>query len=306
MSNQKSQKPLTDWIPTPEFEEYRERFRGHFEMERREDGVLYVCMHTLGGEVQWNAQLHRAIWQLFRTIGSDPRNEVLIFTAKGDNWMRGFDTASWAEIEEPAMGGDPKRATYENMFYDGRQMLISLIHDVEFPTICAFPGLGFHTEIGLMMDIVIASDDAVIFDDHYGFGLVPGDGIHSCFIELMGIRRASYAMWMGKTIDAKTALDWGLVSELVPKAKLIERAYEIADRLMSQPRVTRRMTTQVFRRQWKQRIVNDLDGAFGMEMYVDLATGERHTDEKAQAIIDAEGSELGSLAKGRKDGMKFE
>ena len=43
-----------------------------------------------------------------------------------------------------------------------------------------------------------------------------------------------------------------------------------------------------------------------LSAYVDLATGERHTDEKAQAIIDAEGSELGFLAKGRKDGMKFE
>ena len=75
MSNEQSQKPLTNWIPTPEFEEYRERFSEHFELERREDGVLFACMHTLGGEVQWNAQLHRAIWQLFRTVGSDPKNE---------------------------------------------------------------------------------------------------------------------------------------------------------------------------------------------------------------------------------------
>jgi enoyl-CoA hydratase/carnithine racemase len=296
---------LTNWLPTPKFEDYKEFFKEHFEMERREDGVLFVCMHTLGGEVQWNAQLHRAIWQLFRTIGSDPENEVLIFTAKGDHWMRGFDTESWAEIEEPAAGGDQKRATYENMFYDGRNMLISLIHDIEFPTICAFPGFGFHAEIGLMMDIAIASDDAIIIDDHYGYGLVPGDGIHSCFMELAGLRRGTYAMWMGKMIDAKTALDWGMISETVPKEKLIERAYEIADRLMSKPRHTRRMTTQVFRRRWKQRIVDDLDGAFGMEMYVDLAVNERHTDEKAEAIIQARGDEMAFLKEGRKDGMKF-
>jgi hypothetical protein len=51
---------LTNWLPTPKFEDYKEFFKEHFEMERREDGVLFVCMHTLGGEVQWNAQLHRA------------------------------------------------------------------------------------------------------------------------------------------------------------------------------------------------------------------------------------------------------
>ncbi len=280
-------KPLGPWLPTPKFEDYKEFFKPHFEMERRDDGVLLVCMHTAGGEVQWNAQLHRAIWQLFRTIGSDPENEVLIFTAKGDNWMTTFDTASWAQIENPEWGGDQGKATYENMFYDGRNMLISLIHDVEFPTICAFPGVGFHAEIGLMMDIAIASEDAIIIDDHYGFGLVPGDGIHSCFMELAGLRRGTYAMWMGKAIDAKTALDWGMITEAVPKEKLVERAYEIADRLMSQPRHTRRLTTQVFRRRWKQRIVDDLDGAFGMEMYVDMVTKEHHKDDKLDALVDS-------------------
>jgi hypothetical protein len=33
-----------------------------------------------GGDVQWNFELHRAIWQAFRTVGSDPENEVLILT----------------------------------------------------------------------------------------------------------------------------------------------------------------------------------------------------------------------------------
>ena len=106
-------------------------------------------------------------------------------------------------------------------------------------------------------------------------------------------------------IDAKKALDWGMVSEIVPKENLITRAYEIADRLMSQPRHTRRITTQVFRRKWKQRIVDDLDGAFGMEMYVDLAVEERHSDEKMEAIIEKE-ERFAFLKEGRQDGMKFE
>jgi len=298
-----TQKPLGEWLPTPKFEDYKEFFKGHFEMERREDGVLYVCMHTAGGEVQWNAELHRAIWQLFRTIGSDPENEVLIFTSKGGHWMKSFDTASWAAIEDPEAGGDQGKATYENMFYDGRNMLISLIHDVEFPTICAFPGVGFHAEIGLCMDIAIASDDAIIVDKHYDFGLVPGDGIHSCFLELLGQRRGSYALWMGQVIDAKKALDWGMISEVVPKDKLIERAYEIADKLMEQERHTRRITTQVLRRRWKQRIVDDLDGAFGMEMYVDMVTKEHHRDDKVDAIVDAD-PDLDMIKDTRKDGLK--
>jgi len=297
-------KPLGPWLETPKFEDYKEYFKPHFEMERREDGVLYVCMHTAGGEVQWNAQLHRAIWQLFRTIGSDPENEVLIFTSKGGHWMKSFDTASWAEIEDEEWGGNQGKATYENMYYDGRNMLISLIHDVEFPTICAFPGVGFHTEIGLMMDIAIASDDAVLFDKHYDFGLVPGDGIHSCFLELMGTRRGVHALWTGKIFDAKAALEAGLIAEVVPKDKLIERAYEIADIMMKQERHTRRLTTQVLRRPWKQRIVDDLDGAFGMEMYVDMVTKEHHKDDKADAIANSDPSLEMIHGDKRKEGLK--
>jgi enoyl-CoA hydratase/carnithine racemase len=286
--SQKQSKSQGPWLPTPRFEDYKEFFKPHFELERRDDGVLYVCMHTAGGEVQWNAELHRAIWQLFRTIGSDPENEVLIFTAKGDNWMSTFDTASWAQIENEDWGGDQGKATYENMYYDGRNMLISLIHDVEFPTICAFPGFGFHSEIGLMMDIAIAADDAIIVDKHYDFGLVPGDGIHSCFLELMGTRRGVHALWTGKAFDAQAALEAGLIAEVVPKDKLVERAYEIADTMMGQPRHTRRLTTQVLRRPWKQRIVDDLDGAFGIEMYVDMVTKEHHTEDKAAEIANSD------------------
>jgi hypothetical protein len=43
---------------------------------------------------------------------------------------------------------------------------------------------------------------------------------------------------------------------------------------MSQPRVTRRLTTQVLRRPWKRRVADDLDGGFGMQMFAHLAKNE--------------------------------
>jgi hypothetical protein len=52
---------------------------------------------------------------------------------------------------------------------------------------------------------------------------------------------------------------------------LVPRAFEIADHIMTQPRTTRRLTTQIVRRPWKQRIVNDLDLGFGTQMFGHLA-----------------------------------
>jgi enoyl-CoA hydratase/carnithine racemase len=75
----------------------------------------------------------------------------------------------------------------------------------------------------------------------------------------------------GQAIDAQKALEYGLVNEVVPREKLLDRAWKIADHIMTQPRITRRLTTQIIRRPWKKRIVDDLDGGFGIQMFAHLS-----------------------------------
>jgi enoyl-CoA hydratase/carnithine racemase len=140
------------------------------------------------------------------------------------------------------------------------------VNDLEIrPSVAERP--GFHSEIVLMCDITIAADDATVFDLHYDIGSVPADGIHNAFQELLGVKRAAYALLTGEAITAQQALEWGMVNEVVPRDQLVKRAHVIADHIMSQPRTTRRLTTQIVRRPWKQRIVNDLVGGFGIQMF---------------------------------------
>jgi enoyl-CoA hydratase/carnithine racemase len=146
-----------------------------------------------------------------------------------------------------------------------------LINDLEIPTIGVFNGPGFHSEICLMCDITICADDAVVFDPHFELSSVPGDGIHSCFQELLGVKRSAYALLTGEAIDAKKALEYGMVNEVHPRAKLLERAWKLADHIMKQHRITRRLTTQIVRRPWKLRINDNLDGGFGIQMFAHLA-----------------------------------
>jgi enoyl-CoA hydratase/carnithine racemase len=162
---------------------------------------------------------------------------------------------------------------YEYAYKDGRSIVSSLINDLEIPTIGVLNGPGFHTEIVLMCDLTLCADDAVVFDPHYNIGSVPGDGIHSCFEELLGVKRAAYALLTGQAIDAETALDYGMVNEVLPREKLIDRAWQLADHIMTQPRTTRRLTTQIIRRPWRQRVADDLDGGFGIQMFSHLAHG---------------------------------
>jgi len=216
--------------------------------------------------MQLSVENHRAVGQLFKTIGADPKNEVMIFTGMGEDFMMDVDPEGFALEED-----DLQYWAYEHAYKDGRINVSSLINDLEIPTIGILNGCGFHSEIPLMCDITLMAADAVLYDLHYDIGSVPGDGIHSCFEELLGVKRAAYALLTGEAIDAETALEYGMVNEVLPKENLIDRAYQIADHIMTQPRTTRRLTTQIIRRPWRQRISNDLDGGFGIQMFGHLA-----------------------------------
>lgn len=276
---------LTNMIPQPQLADYKEVFKEHFIMERR-NGVLMVQMHTRGGDVQWSLELHRAMWQLFRTIGSDPCNEVMIFTSTGNTWIAAFDDESFARVE-----ADPAANSYDYGIFDGRHMLISLVNDIEIPTIGVLTGPGAHSELALMCDLTICSENTVILDPHFSLGMVPGDGIHSALIEILGVKRAAYAMLMTQQIDAQKALEYGLVNEVVPRDKLMDRAWAIADSIMQKPRVVRRMTGQIIRRPWKQRLIDDLDGGFASEMYAYMCSGEKHVDNKIEKMVESENIE---------------
>ncbi len=267
---------LQDFVPTPQLEDYKETFKDHYDIERRDDGVILVRAHTLHGPLQLSVENHRAFGQVLKTVGADPKNECLILTGTGETFLANIDPEGF-KLEQD----DLEHWAYEYGFKDGRINVTSLVNDLEIPTIGVMNGPTAHSEMLLMCDITICADDTVIFDPHFaGIGSVPGDGIHSCFHELLGVKRTAYALLTNQYIDAEKALEYGLVNEVLPRDRVLGRAYEIADLIMKQPRTTRRLTAQVLRRPWRQRIADDLDGGFGIQMFGYLAKkNATHNDE---------------------------
>jgi hypothetical protein len=70
------------FLPTPKFEEYKERFKDFYKMQRRVDGVILVEAHTNGGPIQLSVENHRSVGQMLKTVGADPENEI----PKVSNW----------------------------------------------------------------------------------------------------------------------------------------------------------------------------------------------------------------------------
>jgi enoyl-CoA hydratase/carnithine racemase len=105
----------------------------------------------------------------------------------------------------------------------------------------------------LLADIVLATPSTVFQDKpHFEFGIVPGDGVHLLWQEVIGSVRGRYFILTRQELDAETAKEWGAVSEIVPANELLPRAREIAEGLAKLPPLTTKYTrmavTQKLRR----------------------------------------------------------
>jgi enoyl-CoA hydratase/carnithine racemase len=241
------------FVSRPRFEDYREKYATYFKLERQ-NGILQVQMHTQGGPVMYGLPIHNAWSQLWLDLGNDPDNEVLIFSGTGDKWIAGFDP----EMSKLPLHELPADAFYDQIYSDATKLLEAFIFNIDIPTIACINGSGLHTEFALLCDITLCAAHAELFDPHFKFNLVPGDGQGLTFQELMGPKRAAYFLYTSDKINAQMAKEMGLVNEVVPLDHLLPRAWEIAEKIMQKPRAIRRMTSAVLRRQWKRRLVEDL------------------------------------------------
>jgi enoyl-CoA hydratase len=76
-------------------------------------------------------------------------------------------------------------------------------------------------ELALACDFLIASERAAFADTHARIGIMPGWGMTYALPEAVGVRRARQMSATGNFIDARTALAWGLVNQVVPHADLV-------------------------------------------------------------------------------------
>ena len=268
----------THYVSTPKLEDYKKQFAEHLIMERK-NGILQVRLSTNGGPFVWSFQAHQALAEAWSVIGHDPENEVLILTATDPYWIGEFERGSFDEIEE-----DPNPdKRYNSTYHDASKIVENWVNDVDIPTIGAINGPGLHWECALMSDITLCTPDFVLRDDHFFGGAVPGDCQGLCLQAVLGIKRGAYMMFMANGIDAQTALDWGIINEVVPTEKLLPRAWEIAEIVMKQPRSIRRLTHQITIRPWKRIIMDDFQVQIGLEMYGNEMVHLRHDFERIKS-----------------------
>ena len=258
------------------FEEYSEKYKDFLLMTRR-DGIIEVRLHTDGGAFQFGWAAETLYGNAWSDIGRDLENEVMILTGTGDMWQVGDP-----EIWETKFMDWPKNRKLE-MYHESLRMIENMAYCIDIPTIGAINGTGSHWQLGILCDISICVEGTGFFDAHYLGGVPPGDGIVLTLQQLLGIKKAAYYAYTGMNIDAHTALDLGLVSEVLPREKLLPRAWELAKMIMKVPRTTRHLTHSILTRPWKKALISNQGFQLSHQMY-DMAIDEEGVYESLKKL----------------------
>ena len=215
------------------FDAYRDRFPSA-RLNRSKTGVPEVALHTDGGTVVFNGYTHEQFVELFHAIASDPDNRVVILTGSGTAFMESISPEGFDFFTPQG---------YDKIYREGKKVLMNIL-DIEVPLIAAVNGpVRLHSEYILLSDIVLATPSTVFQDKpHFEFGIVPGDGVHLLWPEVIGTVRGRYFILTRQEVDAQTAKEWGAVNEIVPADKLLARARDIAEELAKLPPLTTRYT----------------------------------------------------------------
>ena len=177
-----------------------------------------------------NLELQHA-WKKFR---DDENAFVAIFTGAGDkSFSAGWDLNDAAALESVGTYDQFRVAVHNSEGYCGYTKKF----DIFKPIIAAVNGYAFAAglESCLLADIRIASENAQFGATERRWNIVAGDGLCVRLPLVVGYSRALELIITGKRIDAEEAYRIGLVNEIVPQAKLMERTRELAHQICELP-----------------------------------------------------------------------
>jgi enoyl-CoA hydratase len=177
-----------------------------------------------------NEELHHA-WRRFR---DDEEAFVLVITGAGETtFCAGWDLADAAALTETPDFDQFRVSVYDSPGECGYTRRA----DVFKPVIAAVNGYAFAAglETALLADIRIAAENAEFGALERRWNIVGGDGMTVRLPLVVGFARAMELIITGRRIGVEEAERIGLVNEIVPKGKALERAQELAREIAALP-----------------------------------------------------------------------
>jgi 2-(1,2-epoxy-1,2-dihydrophenyl)acetyl-CoA isomerase len=215
-------------------------------------------------------QLVRALIQL----NADPDCSVIVVEAAGRAFCTGGDVSA-------IMGADRPEHYLRDLATTAGEAF-RLLGESSAVVVCAIDGVtaGAGIAFALAADIVVATPAATFVSAYGDVGLVPDCGVTATLPATIGRRRALDFVLSGRAVRAAEALEWQLVTEVVPRAELASRVAERVQALAARPPLVSAAAKRLLNSEpldLRERIEEETDALVEL-----LAT------ERTRALLDAE------------------
>ncbi len=190
------------------------------------DGVALITIDRPEALNALSFGIVAAIAEALERLDRDPACRVSVVTGAGDRaFAAGADIHELAAQSPTSLSVDAPFAAWDRL------------RAIRKPVIAAVRGyaLGGGCELAMACDMIVAGEDARFGQPEIKLGVMPGAGGTQRLTRAIGKARAMELILTGRTIDAREAESYGLVTSVVPAEHALGRALELASTIASMP-----------------------------------------------------------------------
>jgi 2-(1,2-epoxy-1,2-dihydrophenyl)acetyl-CoA isomerase len=203
----------------------------------RDGAVLTITFNRPEVYNAFNRALHEALHEAL-SEAEDPSVRCVVVTGAGKGFCAGQDLKEFGAVS--ASISDALETTYHPN--------VRLVRSLAKPVLAAVngPAAGAGLSFACACDLRVAAESATFVPGFIGIGLVPDAGGTWFVHRLLGFARALEWMSSNRRLSAAEALEWGLVSEVVPDDTFGARVSEMAAEWAVRPTLAIGRTKQLF------------------------------------------------------------
>jgi 2-(1,2-epoxy-1,2-dihydrophenyl)acetyl-CoA isomerase len=238
------------------------------------DGVATVCLNRPEARNAIDPRMADESLMVARRIADDPSIRAVLICGDGPSLSVGGDINSFPSDASTPYGELLERMT--KPFHEAFRIL----SQIDAPIVTAAHGTVAGGGLGFVYagDLVLAAEDAMFLTAFARLGL-SGDGGGTWHLpRLIGARRAAQAYLRNTPIEAREALEWGLINEIVPADELRSRALGLATDLAQGPTRAFARMRALLRGSWDNHL------AIQLRSEIEALTATADTADAAEAL----------------------
>ena len=212
----------------------------------QDDRIVKITLNRPDTRNALSGDIIEGLVEYIQKADKDKDVGCVILTGAGKSFSSG---GNLQEIKDMTTKDQMTQAQLEDWYRFGIQKIPLTMNSIDVPVVAAVNGhaIGAGNDLCTMCDIRIAGEDAKFSESFLRIGIIPGDGGSWFLPKIIGLARANEMILTCDVLDANKALDWGLVSKVVPNENLIVEAQQLAKKIASQPPEASRRAKRLLR-----------------------------------------------------------